>query len=151
MKHHLIWGTACGLVGLGAGFLAAEATRMIIVPSHEARFAPADPTRPDGAQIAVLWGDPQTGPSSMLLKLKNGAGPLHVHSSDYHLVLLAGTMKHWGERETQAQAAPLGAGSFWFQPGGQAHGDSCLSDECLMFVHWKGKRDGRLAPPPASR
>jgi hypothetical protein len=32
-----------------------------------------------------------------------------------------------------------------FQPGDQAHGDTCLTDECLMFVKWEGKRDARLA------
>lgn len=44
----------------------------------------------------------------------------------------------------------LGPGSYWFQPGEAAHGDSCLGDTCTMFITWAGKRDGRLASPPAS-
>jgi hypothetical protein len=35
----------------------------------------------------------------MLLKLKKYGGSLHFHSSDYHLVLLQGTMRHWAEGE----------------------------------------------------
>ena len=65
--------------------------------------------------------------------------------ADYHLVLVRGTMKHWAAGETEDKAKPLGPGSYWFQPGGQAHADSCLSEECLMFVSWAGKRDARLA------
>jgi quercetin dioxygenase-like cupin family protein len=84
----------------------------------------------------------------MLLKLKKYGGSLHFHSSDYHLVLLQGTMRHWAEGEQEAEAKPLGPGSFWFQSGNQAHGDSCLTDECLMFVKWEGKRDTKLAEAP---
>jgi quercetin dioxygenase-like cupin family protein len=84
----------------------------------------------------------------MLLKLKKLGGRLHIHTSDYHLTLLQGTMKHWAEGEQEADAKPLGPGSYWFQPGNQAHGDSCLTDECLMFVKWEGKRDAKLAEAP---
>jgi quercetin dioxygenase-like cupin family protein len=127
---------------------AVAQKQMTVTPIQDAKFVAIDPARPDGPQLAVLWGDPGKGPSAMLLKLKKGAGPLHLHSSDYHLVLLEGRMKHWGADEQEADAKLLGPGSYWFQPGNQAHGDSCLTDECLMFVKWEGKRDGRLADPP---
>jgi quercetin dioxygenase-like cupin family protein len=143
-------GMACGAAGLAAGVYAGAAGPMVVVPASEARFAPVDPARPDAAQMAVLWGDPQTGPSAVLLKFKKSNGPLHVHSSDYHLVVLQGTMKHWAEGQ-EAAARALEPGSFWFQPGNQAHGDACLSDECLMYVQWAGKRDGRLAGAGATR
>ena len=55
---------------------------------QDAKFAPVDPTQPDGPQMAVLWGDPAKGPSAMLLKFKKGSNPLHIHNSDYHLVLV---------------------------------------------------------------
>lgn len=120
---------------------------MVVTPYEDVRFIPVDSTRPDGPQIGVLWGDPAKGPWAMLLKLKKGSGRLHYHSSDYHLVLLQGTAKHWAEGQQEADAKPLGPGSFWFQPGNQVHGDSCLTDECLMFVKWADKRDGMLAEP----
>jgi quercetin dioxygenase-like cupin family protein len=123
--------------------------RMKVVPIEQAKFVPVAPSRPDGPQMAVLWGDPAQGPSAMLLKMKKGAGPLHWHTSDYHLVVLQGRMKHWGEGETEALAPELGPGSYWFQPGRGLHGDACLSDECVMQIVWSGKRDGHLPPVPA--
>jgi quercetin dioxygenase-like cupin family protein len=144
----LIVGMVCGVAVLAASVHADDQKKMVVTSFQDAKFAPVDPARPDGAQLAVLWGDPAKGPSAMLLKLKKGAGPLHIHTSDYHLTLLQGTMKHWAEGAQEADAKPLGPGSYWFQPGNQAHGDSCLTDECIMFVKWEGKRDGRLAEAP---
>lgn len=82
----------------------------------------------------------------MLLKLTKGSIPLHTHSSDYHLVVLQGTMKHWGEEQLEADARVLGPGSYWYQPGNKIHGDSCLTDGCLVHILWAGKRDAKLAP-----
>lgn len=141
----LVVGTVCTLVGFAAGIRADDTKKMIVTPFQEAKFVPADPKQPDGAQMAVLWGDPAKGPSSMLLKFKKGSNPLHIHTSDYHLVLVQGSMKHWAEGEQEADAKELGPGAYWFQPGNQAHAGSCLTDECIMFVKWEGKRDGRLA------
>jgi Domain of unknown function (DUF4437) len=130
---------------------ADDAKKMIVVPHDGAKWVPADPARPEGTQIAVLWGDPTTGPSSMLMRFKKTDGALHVHSSDYHLMLLEGSMKHWATEAERTSGPVLGPGSYWFQPGDQAHGDSCLSAECMMFITWAGRRDGRLASPAESR
>lgn len=141
----LIVGTVCALAGFAAGAFAVNKKQMIVTPFQDAKFVPVDPARPDGPQIAVLSGDPDKGASAMLLKLKKGQGRLHTHTSDYHLVVLQGTTKHWAGGEEEADAKSLGPGSYWFQPGNQVHGDTCLTDECLMFVKWEGKRDGKLA------
>lgn len=117
---------------------------MIVAPIEAARFVPSDPARPIGTQIAILRGDPATGPSTMLMKLKKGGGTPHVHSADYQLVVIQGTMKHLSEGQTEDSAKPLEPGSYWFQPGGEAHSDLCLTDECLLHIVWSGKRDGRL-------
>ena len=139
-----------GVIALTSDLYAEPMPQMVVTPIEEAKFVPIDPSRPDGAQMAVLWGDPQTGPSSMLLKFGRSSGRLHVHSSDYHLVTLEGTMKHWTRGQSEADAKPLAPGSFWFQPGNQAHADSCLSEKCVMFVQWAGKRDTRLARAASS-
>jgi hypothetical protein len=144
---------ACAVAGVAAGVLAAEAEQLVVVPFEQAKFVAVDPARPDGPRLAVLWGDPATGPSAVLLKLKRSTGRLHVHSSDYHLAVLEGTVRHWAAGEKEEAARPLGRGSYWFQPGNQAHGDACLTDECVMFVHWTSRMDARLAdedePKPA--
>jgi quercetin dioxygenase-like cupin family protein len=118
---------------------------IVVVPVESAMFVPVVERLPDGPRMAVLWGDPNTGPSAMLLEMKKGAGPLHVHTADYHLVVIEGTMKHWGAGQNEADAKPLQPGSYWFQPGNVAHADSCLSDRCVMQVVWSDRRDGKLA------
>jgi quercetin dioxygenase-like cupin family protein len=138
-------GIVCSMAVLAASVHADDKKKMIVTPFQEAKFAPVDPTQPDGPQMSVLWGDPANGPSAMLLKFKKGTNSLHIHTSDYHLVVIQGTMKHWGEGEQEADAKPLAPGSYWLQPGNMAHAGSCLTDECIMFVKWEGKRDGRPA------
>lgn len=83
----------------------------------------------------------------MLMKMKSnrGSNAMHVHSSDYQLVVVSGTMKHWSKAQTETDAKPLGPGGYWYQPGGQAHTDVCLAEECLLYIVWSGKRDGWVA------
>jgi quercetin dioxygenase-like cupin family protein len=123
---------------------------MIVTPIESVVFKPMDPARPAAAQVAVLRGAPDSGPSAMLMKFAKGAGRMHIHSSDYDLVVLQGEMKHWQSGQSEADARRLGPGSYWFQPGGQPHADNCLSDECLMYVQWNGKSDSRVAEQDSS-
>jgi hypothetical protein len=60
-------------------------------------------------------------------------------------VVIKGTMKHWDKQHPEGEVKPMGPGGYWFQPGNEAHGDSCLSEECVMYVQWMGKRDTRAA------
>lgn len=125
----------------------APAAAGVTVAIEDLKLVPLDVRAPDHFQIAVLWGDPRTGPSAMMLKLVKGDLPMHVHSHDYHLVVVRGTMKHWDVDDADASARPLGPGSYWFQPGRRAHRDACLSDECLIYLNWAGPRDGYRPPP----
>jgi hypothetical protein len=36
---------------------------MVVTPFEQPKFVPADPTKPNGTQIAVAEGDPANGPS----------------------------------------------------------------------------------------
>lgn len=121
------------------------------IPFEDIPFAPLNLAKPSAMQAHVLWGDPATGPSAMYLKFGRTSLPLHLHSADYHLLVVQGTMKHWLRGEAEADARPLGPGSYWFQAGGQVHADACLSDSCLVFLVWSGPRDGRMAPPDPPR
>ena len=123
----------------------AQTQAMRVVPIEATRFMPVNPASPNGPQIAVLGGDPDAGPSTMLMRMQKGGGTPHVHSADYQLVVLQGTMKHWGKGQTEAASKPLNHGSHWFQPGGKTHSDMCLTNECLLYIVWSGKRDGRVA------
>ncbi len=136
--------TATTLLAAALGAYSAG-NSMIVVSREAARFEAVSPQLPKGPAIAVLKGDPATGPSDMLLRMPRGRGRLHTHSSDYRLVIIEGRMKHWAKGETETQAEALGPGSFWYQPANQAHADTCLDEVCLMYISWSATRDAKLA------
>ena len=74
-----------GIVCLAAALagVAAAEDQMVVVRREDAKFVPVDPARPNEAQIAVLWGDPTTGPSSMLLRVTE----VHRRSALSHVQL----------------------------------------------------------------
>ena len=129
-------------VGIAGGMTYAKGkAEYVLVPTGGAKFAPVDPKNP-GFQMAVLSGDPKTGPVAFEIKLAKGAAPRHWHSSDYSALTIEGNTKHWlPGKEAEAQSNP--PGTFWFQPGTAAgpHGDECLSDSCTIFVFMPGKFD----------
>jgi hypothetical protein len=142
-RRAIFLSVACAALGVAAGVYAASGPQMIVTPLDGAVFKPLNLSSPTGPQFAVLRGDPATGPSSMLMKFGKGDGRMHVHSSDYDLVVIKGDMKHWSPGQTKAMVKLVGPGGYWFQPGNQPHVDSCESEECLMYVQWSGKRDSR--------
>lgn len=150
------WKTSVAVVaafttGIAGGFAVAKTAKpeYVLVPAGSAKFAPVDPKNPASPQMAVLSGDPKTGPVAFLLKLQKGPSPLHYHTSDYYAFTIEGTTKHWlPGKDAEAKANP--ANTFWFQPGGAAgsHGDECVSDTCIAFIYMPGKFDFAMAPAP---
>lgn len=120
---------------------AASPQTIVIAPYTEDALVPVNPANPDGPAIAVLRGDPATGASDMLMRLPEGPIPMHAHTHDYALMVIEGQIKHWGLDGSEAEAEVLGPGSYWFQPGGVAHAHNCVSDVCLVSVHWSGPQD----------
>ena len=119
----------------------------VVTVFEDAKFVRMIPEWPDSPERAVLWGDPRAGPSAMFLRVRKGLIPLHIHWSDYHALLVQGSMKHWAEYETEHDAKVLGSGSYWFQPANEPHADNCLSDECVGFLVWSGKQGGMFVEP----
>jgi hypothetical protein len=137
------------LVAVAGSSAVAQPAAQIVVAIEDARYTPLDPARPDGTAIAVLRGDPATGPSDMLMKFKKTDGAVHAHTAGYRALLISGEAMHY-EKCTCEAAGVLKPGSYWYQPGGALHGDACLSDECVIFLSWDGPRDVILpAAPPA--
>lgn len=130
---------AAGVLSLVAtGILAQSSPTMSVISSDAIQWRPSNPERPDGMQIAVLRGDPASGPSSMLMRFGEGVSPMHAHAADYDAVVLEGTVQHWKEGEAQSQAPLLKPGSYWFQPAVERHADACLSETCVLYVQWAG-------------
>jgi len=65
------------------------------VPVESLAWAPVFPDQPSGPAMAVLWGDPKTGPVGFLVRFPaGGVVPLHVHSSDYRGMVVSGEFSH---------------------------------------------------------
>jgi len=129
-------------IASGVTFAKTAKPEYVLTPAGTAKFAPVDPKNPAGLQMAVLSGDPKTGPVAFLLKLPKGPAPIHWHSSDYYAWTVEGKTKHWlPGKEADAKENP--PGTFWFQPGGATgpHGDECLSDSCTIYIMMPGKFD----------
>jgi quercetin dioxygenase-like cupin family protein len=105
------------------------------------------PLMEGGPEMAVVHGDPQTGPSAFFLRVPpGGKAGVHSHTADYQAVVVSGAPKHFlagGGKKAKA----LDAGSHWFQPGAQAHDDECTGKEpCVLFIISDGKFDMTAEP-----
>ena len=142
---------AFAIGGIGGVTVAKTAKpEYTLVAAGSSKFAPVDPKNPAGIQMAVLSGDPKTGPTAFLLKLPKGAAPIHWHTANYWAVTVEGQTKHWlPGKEKDAKAS--GPGTAWYQPGGSdatAHGDECMSDSCTVFVYMDKQFDFTPMPAP---
>jgi quercetin dioxygenase-like cupin family protein len=124
------------LAGLRLGTLAATLllTAMQAMPAAQtsthvmenlatAKWGPAPPMLPPGAQIAVLAGNPtQPGPYTVRLKFPaNYEIPAHSHPTDEHVVVVSGEFfSGMGDKMNKKAALRLGVGGFALMP---AHGN----------------------------
>ena len=85
-----------------------------------------------GAQQAVLWGNPQKGPSGFLVKFKPGTEVgLHSHTANLRSVVISGTVVITVEGQAPKE---LGSGSYAYEPGGSKHTTACKAGADCMFV-----------------
>src|SRR5678816_3756849 len=105
--------------------LAQEHARTILAP-EEAKWGPAPPFIPAGAQLAVLSGDP-TKPVPYTIRLKfpaNYAIPAHSHPTDENVVVVSGAVTFgMGEKLAKGDAGnkTLPAGGFALMPANMTH------------------------------
>jgi quercetin dioxygenase-like cupin family protein len=139
-----IFAAASFIVGVAGVSHAKKAKEFVVVPAGTAKFVPFIPQDPEHSPlVAVLHGDPKTGPVAFLLKTK-GPAPIHYHTSDYYALVVSGVARHW-ENGKDSEKQDLQPGSFWFQPGGDkktAHGDECVTPEgCTIYIFMPNKQD----------
>ena len=118
----------------------AGATQGTFMTRDAIPWNPADPRKPDGVQMFVVWGNPKEGPSGILLKFPAGADAgWHYHTAAYQGIVIQGKATH-----TVKGAPPQtgGPGSVWSQPAGQVHDDRCeVGADCIEFAYFDGKLD----------
>lgn len=129
--------------GAGSAALESGAT-MTLIPLSDAvdrEFRPLRAWLPEGPQIVVLEGDPDSGPSLTLFRFEpdyTGSGRLHTHTHDYRLWVIEGALKHWGADGSEDTASILGPGSYVHQPGEQLHAANCVAERCTAYVLFDG-------------
>ena len=117
------------------------ASRLVVMPASELKWADLDPKGAPGVKIAELWGNHATGAFGAFIKLPAGFEvPLHTHTSDYKVVIVSGTYIQAPEGKPEFR---IGPGSYFMQPGGDyKHTTSCdRTSECEFFLESKGKFD----------
>ena len=127
----LFAGAAALAVTAGLGYAAGHKDRGAMSALDEVEWIPRANSP---VEVAVLAGDPATGPHIRLVKLPAGfVVPDHAHTGDYHGVNLTGTWKHTFLETGESRELP--PGSFVFQPGGEMHGDACIGPEdCIIML-----------------
>ena len=137
-------GEAKGKSGSKAG-----ASRAVIMPASDIKWADLDPTGAPGVKVTDLWGNHAKGAFGALIKFPGGfAAPLHTHTNDMQAVIVSGTFVHGPEGKAEVR---LGPGSYLMQPGGNyRHTTACeKAAECVFFIQSKGKFD--LKPADAGK
>jgi hypothetical protein len=109
---------AIALVACGAVTLAQ------LQSPAEAKWGPAPPMLPAGAQIAVLSGDPSK-PAPYSVRLRFPAGykiPAHSHPTDENVVVTTGGLYiGMGDKLDPAGGKMIGAGGYGLAPSGMNH------------------------------
>lgn len=129
-KYHIALSAAGGAIAVGA-MLALSATPITAHDGHHdvfeadaVKFQPGPPTLPEGAQFAVLVGNPaEEGPFVMRLKFPAGYNiPPHRHPKEEHVTVLSGGFgMALGETHDRDAASLIGPGSFVRIPTSEAH------------------------------
>jgi quercetin dioxygenase-like cupin family protein len=125
MKKVSTWSVAM-LAFICAATMLAQQSSPAISPVAEAKWGPAPPFLPPGAQIAVLSGNPMgTGSYSVRLRFPaNYAIPAHSHPTDENVVVTAGSMT-FGMGDKLSKSAPgnktIEVGGYALAPTGMNH------------------------------
>jgi len=104
------------------GALAQDAHKIVSV--QEIKWVPAPPSVPPGAQVAVLYGDPnKAGMFSFRIKFPSGyIVPPHRHPQPEIATVISGTFRlGMGENSDKSKTHALPAGSFFAFSPGMAH------------------------------
>jgi quercetin dioxygenase-like cupin family protein len=115
------------------------ASKLVVMPASDLKWADLDPTGAPGVKIADLWGDHTKGAFGAFIKFPAGfKSPLHTHTNDHKIVIVSGTFIQAPEGKPEFR---LGPGSYLMQPGGNyKHVSSCES-ECVFLLQSTGKFD----------
>lgn len=138
-----------GVLAFSLSMAAGFAQQHVIETLAEAKWGPAPPVLPPGAQIEVLGGNPM-GDSLFTVRLKFPAGykiPAHSHPKDEHVTVLAGALfMGMGDKLDTAAGKALGVGGFALMPANANH-FAYTKDETVILLHGQGPVDFKYVNP----
>ena len=116
-------------------------TEKMMTDYEDLPFSPIAEGSP--VHVAVLWGNPETGPAAVMVKFPEGyQEPWHHHSLTYHAVLVKGQFSSHSPEGGPDSERVLGPGSYIVQPGSVIHAEvNAGIGESLAMVYFDGPVD----------
>jgi quercetin dioxygenase-like cupin family protein len=127
----------------------AQAPAHVMENLNTAKWGPAPPVLPPGAQIAVLAGDPtKTGPYSVRLKFPaNYDIPAHSHPTDENVAVVSGELfMGMGTKLDRKAGLGLGVGGFGLMPA-QANHFAYTKGETTILLYGLGPVEFKYVNP----
>jgi quercetin dioxygenase-like cupin family protein len=144
--------TAAAILWSVPRVMQAQSHNHVIQTPQEARWGPAPPMLPPGAQIAVLAGDPgKSVPYAVRLKFPAGyAIPAHSHPTDEHVVVLSGALTFgMGDALNKGAAGnkTLAVGGFALMPAQMNHFAYTTGQETTFVLYGQGPVEFKYVNP----
>ena len=120
----LIGVVAAAAIAISASASTRAQSHHVITPIAEAKWGPAPPALPPGAQMAVLSGDPgKAAPYAVRLKFPaNYSIQAHSHPGDENVTVTSGELfMGMGDKLDKAAGKGLPTGGYAQMPAGMNH------------------------------
>ena len=132
-------GSLAALLLIASPIAAMAMDEHVVVSADQLKWVAAPPAFPNGAQIAVLSGDPSKE-GLYVIRLKAPAGykvPPHSHPFDEHVTVLSGSLiLEMGDKVDEKKTG-LKPGGFGKMPKGVVH-YAVFPQETIIQVHGQG-------------
>lgn len=117
----------------------------VLTAYEDLQFAPFAEGSP--VEVAVLWGNPETGPAAVMVRFPEGyQEPWHYHTSTYQAVNIKGAFQTRSKDAGVTSSEVYDPGAYVVQPGGAVHSEvNAGSGELVAFVYFDGPVDFVLA------
>ncbi|MEA2840748.1 MAG: hypothetical protein QOF41_2078 [Methylobacteriaceae bacterium] len=128
------------LIAGTAPLIAEESHPDILKGPNEAKWGPAPPTLPKGAQMAILSGDP-TKSGSFVVRMKlpaNAKIPAHHHPTIENITVVSGSFHAgMGDKLDEKNGVAFEAGGFASMPANMNH-YAWTTAESVVQLHGQG-------------
>lgn len=150
-----LWLVATLVIFMGmTSEVEAQESNFIKATPEEVKWGPAPPFLPEGAQFALIEGDPgQEGPFTIRLRFPAGYEiPAHKHPSYEHITVLSGTLNmSTGEHLDQDSGVELPVGSFAYGPEEQHHAAWTTDEGAVIQIQSQGPFEIQFLTLPTIR